>query len=220
MRFTFAAATLFGYLLSTDICAAKPISARRDLSSISEGITARSATKLITPIRRGSPTGPHAAKVDEHAPKHYPVDWVELGEGGGEEPDLPTVEHTEDRIRWALELAKVIPSWEWASFKYPSRDPQYIALGRPKPFSPVKDSHGLCFTCEKHWVLLFDEKNDLVYPPLTATDPEVAPLTAAEHKAALQIKSKLVPLFLKAKKAKSVVDKDSANSLVLPLRPH
>ncbi|KAF9066310.1 hypothetical protein BDP27DRAFT_1365726 [Rhodocollybia butyracea] len=47
MRFPFAAAAaLLGCLLSTGICAAKPISARRDLSIISEEITARSITGL------------------------------------------------------------------------------------------------------------------------------------------------------------------------------
>ncbi|KAF9056839.1 hypothetical protein BDP27DRAFT_1433432 [Rhodocollybia butyracea] len=72
MRFTFAAATLLGCLLSTGICAANPISARRDLSSSSGEIVARSATEQITPARRG-----HPAVLAEPKVEGAVVKWLE-----------------------------------------------------------------------------------------------------------------------------------------------
>ncbi|KAF9066312.1 hypothetical protein BDP27DRAFT_1449784 [Rhodocollybia butyracea] len=110
MRFVFAAVTLFGCLLFTGISVAKPISARRDLSGISEEISARSSTRLIAP-RNTPPTV--AVEFVVKLPK----------------PEGTTISELEERVfgfveKWIKELmkraqeGKVIPSLTGAEISF------------------------------------------------------------------------------------------------------
>ncbi|KAF9066308.1 hypothetical protein BDP27DRAFT_1365724 [Rhodocollybia butyracea] len=114
MRFPFAAAAaLFGCLglLSNGICAAKPLSARRDLSSISEEITARSLTGLTLARRQKLPKLPR----------------VEFLSVGGRVEALSAKEIKAVK-KTKAQQAKVLPAGDLLFFRNVKMTPEVVTL--------------------------------------------------------------------------------------------
>ncbi|KAF9071890.1 hypothetical protein BDP27DRAFT_1418701 [Rhodocollybia butyracea] len=188
MRFTFAAATLLGCLLSTGICVANPISARRDLSSSSGEIVARSPTELITPVRRVD-----TAKVD----------WLERPEEGFNVKDeikqkaISSEKYISDAVAQA-QRDRAIPSGPVEYFKKVDLKPhEKVDVLEAKS---TNKEYVIYFTytgAKKLWgyvslaaaplygrVVLFDSE-EIVFPKLTGEKGE----------AALQLTKKLAQQF-------------------------